>query len=391
MAGKDEYRFGTLDMQYYPNIKSPSYVLEEAKLRKNLELIQEVQEASGASVILALKGFALWKVFPFLKQFLGGATASSLNEARLVFEEMGLKAHTYAPVYIPQEFEEILQFSSHITFNSLNQFEFYKDRVLRHHSKVSLGLRVNPECSVVETDLYNPAAPDSRLGLTADHLSAGLPEGIEGLHFHVLCESSAADLEKVLLAFEEKFSHLFAHLRWINFGGGHLMTKSGYKVNHLIQILRDFQAKYGLKVILEPGSAIAWQTGFLLCTVLDIVENGGVKTLMTDISFTAHMPDTLEMPYRPKIREAKGEGKGPFQYRIGGISCLAGDFMEAYSFEQEIRVGDQLIFEDMLHYTTVKTTMFNGINHPRISMLKEDGMLEVFRTFTYEDYKNRMA
>mgnify|MGYP002624363475 CR=1 FL=1 len=360
-------------------------------MRKNLELIKGVQDTAGVSVILALKGFAMWRVFPFVNQYLHGATASSLNEARLVYEEMGVKAHTYAPAYIPSEFDEVLNYSSHITFNSLNQLEQFKAQVLAHTESVSIGLRVNPEYSVVEVDLYNPASPTSRLGVTAKALEKGLPSEIEGLHFHALCESSAEDLEAVLKAFEERFGKYFQQINWVNFGGGHLMTRKGYDKSRLIHILKDFKARYNLQVILEPGSAIAWETGFLLATVLDIVEANGVKTLLTDVSFTAHMPDTIEMPYRPRIRGASETGEGRFNYRIGGMSCLAGDFMMEYGFEKEVKPGDRLIFEDMIHYTMVKTTMFNGLKHPDICILKEDGSLEVVRQFNYEDYKSRMS
>ena len=378
-------------MKYYESIPSPSFVLEEALLLKNLKLIEEVQNKAEISIILALKGFAMWRVFPLVKQYLKGATASSLYEARLVFEEMGTRAHTYAPAYIPEEFEEVLNYSSHITFNSLSQYQFYRNEVAQYKDKISVGLRVNPGYSVVEVDLYNPAAPDSRLGIPAEQLQNGLPEGVEGLHFHALCESSAADLEAVLKAFEIRFAHLFPQLKWVNFGGGHLMTRKGYDIEHLVRILNDFKQRYGLEVILEPGSAVAWETGFLLATVLDVVENGGVKTLMLDVSFTAHMPDTLEMPYRPAIRNASKEGEGPFRYRIGGMSCLAGDFMMEYGFERAINIGDQLILEDMIHYTMVKTTMFNGIKHPNICILKEDQSVEVVRKFNFEDYKIRLS
>lgn len=360
-------------------------------LRQNLELIQSVQERAGVSIILALKGFAMWRVFPMVASYLKGATASSLHEARLIFEEMGVRAHTYAPAYLPSEFEEIKRYSSHITFNSLNQYHLYKDRLAGAAHRISPGLRVNPEYSEVEADLYNPAARGSRLGEAPDNLNVGLPEGIEGLHFHTLCESTSYSLEKVLAAFEQHFGRFFPQLKWVNFGGGHLMTRKGYDIDHLVGLLKAFREKYSLEAILEPGSAIAWETGDLVSTVLDITSNRGVKTAIVDVSFTAHMPDTLEMPYRPRIVGASDPQAGKPTYRIGGVSCLAGDYMEAYSFDKELQVGDLVIFKDMIHYTMVKTTTFNGVKHPSICIWHEDDTLEVVREFGYEDFKRRLS
>jgi carboxynorspermidine decarboxylase len=375
----------------YSQVPSPAYVLDEGLLKANLRLIQGVQEAAGVSVILALKGFAMWRVFPLVATYLKGATASSLHEARLIYEEMGCRAHTYAPAYIPGEFADIMRYSSHITFNSLSQFHHFYPRIQESDHKVSVGLRVNPEYSEVEVDLYNPAAKGSRLGVSPEHLQGGMPEGIKGLHFHTLCESSSYDLEKVLNAFEQHFGHLFGQLEWVNFGGGHLMTRQGYDIDHLITLLRDFKSRTGLKIILEPGSAIAWETGDLVATVMDIVENRGIKTAILDVSFTAHMPDTLEMPYRPKIIGAMDPVEGKPTYRIGGMSCLAGDYMDAYSFEKPLEVGHKVIFRDMIHYTMVKTTTFNGVRHPGIYIWKEEAGLEAVRVFGYEDFKNRLS
>ena len=375
----------------YQKIPSPAFVLEEKLLRQNLELIRGVQERAGVSIILALKGFAMWKVFPTVANYLKGATASSLHEARLIFEEMGVRAHTYSPAYIASEFEEIKRYSSHITFNSLGQYHLYKDKLTDDGRKISPGLRVNPEYSEVEVDLYNPAAKGSRLGEAPDNLAAGLPAGIEGLHFHTLCESSSYDLEKVLVAFEKHFGRFFPQLKWVNFGGGHLMTRKGYDIDHLIGLLKNFRKQYGLEVILEPGSAIAWETGDLVSTVLDITDNRNIKTAIVDVSFTAHMPDTLEMPYRPRIMGATDPQPDKPAYRIGGVSCLAGDYMEAYSFDKELKVGDQVIFKDMIHYTMVKTSTFNGVKHPSICIWREDDTLEVVRAFGYEDFKRRLS
>lgn len=375
----------------YKEIPSPSFVLDEALLRRNLELIRGVRERAGVDIILALKGFSMWRVFPLVGEYLSGATASSVDEARLIFEEMGVRAHTYSPAYLPDEFSEIMRYSSHITFNSLNQFHRYKEQVLQYPESISMGLRVNPEYSEVETDLYNPASPNSRLGEVSENLGDRLPEGIEGLHFHTLCESSSYTLEKTLEAFEKRFARYFDQLKWVNFGGGHLMTRKGYDTEHLIGLLQDFRRRHQLKVILEPGSAIAWETGVLIATVLDIIENHGIKTAILDVSFTAHMPDTLEMPYRPRIIGATDPVPGKPTYRIGGVSCLAGDYMEAYSFAQPLSVGDRLVFEDMIHYTMVKTTTFNGVKHPNICIWHEDGQLEIVKTFTHQDFKSRLS
>lgn len=377
----------------YSKIPSPCFVLDEQLLRKNLTLIKSVGEDAEVEIILAFKGFAMWSSFPMVKEFLNAATASSLNEAKLCYEEMAALAHTYAPAYSDQEFEELISYSSHITFNTLSQYQKFKSKVatFKKHP-ISCGLRVNPESSDVKADLYNPATPHSRLGVTAEHLQDSLPEGIEGLHFHVLCESSSYSLEKVLVAFEQKFGHLLPNLKWVNMGGGHLMTRKDYDTKHLIHLLQDFKLRHDVEIILEPGSAIAWQTGDLVSTVLDIVENNGIKTAILDTSFTCHMPDCLEMPYKPEVVGASTtiiENK-PF-YRLGGLSCLAGDFMEAYSFEQELKPGDPVIFKDMIHYTMVKSSMFNGVAHPSIGIWREDNTFELVRRFGYEDYKSRLS
>ena len=375
----------------YAQAPSPSFLLDESRLRRNLELIRSVQQRAGISVILALKGFSMWRVFPLVKEYLKGATASSLHEARLIYEEMGVRAHTYSPAYIPAEFEEIMRYSSHITFNSVAEYKRFAGHLAEAGHSISAGLRVNPEYSEVETDLYNPAAPGSRLGVAPDGLGEQLPEGIEGLHFHTLCESSSYDLEKVLAAFEHHFGRFFPQLKWVNLGGGHLMTRQGYDVPHLVQLLKRFRERTGLDIILEPGSAIAWETGELVTTVLDVVENRGVRTAIIDASFTAHMPDTLEMPYLPKIIGSKPEGEGQYTYRIGGVSCLAGDYKQAYHFDRPLEPGDRLVFWDMIHYTMVKTTTFNGVKHPDICMWREDGELEVVKRFGYEDFKGRLS
>ena len=360
-------------------------------MRANLSLIDKVQKEAGVEVILAFKGFAMWKTFHIVREYLPGATASSLHEARLCFEEMGVPAHTYSAVYFEDEFQEIMGYSSHITFNSLHQFKRFYPLIQKSGLPISVGLRVNPQYSDVQTDLYNPASPHSRLGITSEHLLEGLPAGVEGLHFHTLCESDSYALETVLQNVELRFGHLLPHIKWINLGGGHLMTRKDYNIEHLIEVLTRFKEKHNVKVILEPGSAIAWQTGDLLSTITDIVESNGVKTAILDVSFTAHMPDTLEMPYRPSILGASKENDKEFRYRLGGTSCLAGDFLTEYSFDQPLKIGDQLILEDMIHYTMVKTTTFNGVKHPSIGMWDQNQRPVIFRTFNYEDFKNRLS
>ena len=384
----------TLLEQNIDQIPSPCYVVEESLLRRNLALIRSVTQRADVDIILAFKAFALWKSFPIFREYISHTTASSLFEARLAKEEFGSKAHTYSPAYTEEEFEEILDYSNHITFNSLSQYERF---ALKVQGRASVGLRVNPEYSEIETELYNPCAPGSRFGILAQDLPAQLPGDIEGFHIHCHCESGSDVFARTLIHIEEKFSKWFPQIKWINFGGGHLMTRKDYDVELLIKTLQDFHARYPhLKVILEPGSAFAWQTGPLVTKVVDIVENAGVKTAIINASFTCHMPDCLEMPYQPAIRHAKGqEANGreqeEFVYRIGGNSCLSGDFMGWWRFDHELQIGETLIFEDMIHYTTVKTNMFNGIGHPSIGMLHEDGTFELFRKFTYEDYRDRMC
>ena len=378
-----------MDIQTIP---SPCYVIEESLLRRNLTLIKDVKERAGIEIIMALKAFAMWKVFPIVREYIPYATASSVYEARLVYEELGTPAHTYSPAYTEADFPHLLKCSSHITFNSLSQFERFYPMVVADGRRISCGLRINPEYSDVATDLYNPCAPGSRMGITSDKLPDQLPEGVEGLHFHTLCESSAQDLANTLQAVEQRFGRWLSQVRWLNMGGGHLMTRKGYDIDFLLRLLNEFKAKYPhLQIIMEPGSAFFWQTGFLRTTVVDLVENSGIETAVIDASFTCHMPDCLEMPYKPAVRHAMDAVPGKPTYRIGGCSCLSGDFMGDWSFDRPLHIGDPLIFEDMIHYTTVKTTMFNGIQHPSLAILREDGTLDMLRAFTYEDYKSRMS
>ena len=372
-------------------MNSPVYIIEEEKLRRNLGLIASVARRADVEIILAFKAFALWKTFPIFREYIRSTTASSLAEARLASEEFGAPAHTYSPAYADGEFDEIVGCSSHLTFNSLSQYERFHERVA---SRASIGLRVNPEYSEVGTLLYNPCAPGTRFGVTADKLPEQLPADIEGFHCHCHCESGADVLERTLIHIEEKFARWFPQLKWLNLGGGHLMTRKDYDVKLLIRLLNGLHERYPwLKIILEPGSAFAWQTGPLVSHVVDIVEDKGIRTAILDVSFTCHMPDCLEMPYFLDVRGA--EHVEPKQlmanvYRLGGNSCLSGDFMSAWSFDHELQVGEEVIFEDMIHYTTVKTNMFNGISHPAIAMLHADGRLEMLREYGYEDYRSRM-
>ena len=379
----------------FNRIKMPAYILEEEKLRRNLSLIKGVADEAGIEIILAFKAFALWKTFPIFREYINSTTASSLSEARLAYEEFGAPAHTFSPAYTDLEIEDIARMSSHLTFNSLSQYSRHHTKALETNSNLKLGIRVNPEYSEVGTDIYNPCAPGTRFGVLASQLPERLPEDITGFHCHCHCESGADVFQRTLVHIEDKFSKWFDQLEWINFGGGHLMTRKDYDIRLLIDILKDFKKRYpNLKVILEPGSAFAWQTGPLVSHVVDVVENKGIKTAILDVSFTCHMPDCLEMPYWPTVRGAEtieGEyGKGENIYRLGGNSCLSGDWMQSWKFDHALQIGETVIFEDMIHYTTVKTCTFNGITHPDICLLKKNGELQVLRHFDYQDYKNRM-
>ena len=379
----------------YKLMAIPYYIIEEQKLRRNLALIADVARRADVEIILAFKAFALWKTFPVFREYIDSTTASSLSEAFLAVEKFGAKAHTFSPAYTEDEIDKIADCSSHLTFNSLSQYERFHERVA---GKASLGLRVNPEYSEVETLLYNPCAPGTRFGVTEDKLPDVLPADIEGFHCHCHCESGADVLERTLKHIEGHFAKWFPQLQWLNLGGGHLMTRRGYDVELLVGLLQGLHQRYPwLKIILEPGSAFAWQTGQLVSHVVDVVDDHGIRTAILDVSFTCHMPDCLEMPYYPDVRGARHvdgvetlPSGYPFVYRLGGNSCLSGDFMSAWAFDRELAVGEEIVFEDMIHYTTVKTTMFNGITHPAIAMRHLDGRLEMLRQFGYEDYRDRM-
>ena len=376
-------------------VQTPMYIVEENLLRGNLSLIRDVAQRADIEIILAFKAFALWKTFPIIREYISSTTASSLSEARLAYEEFGAPAHTFSPAYTDSEIGQIAECSSHLTFNSLSQYERMAAKARSANGNLSFGLRVNPEYSEISTLLYNPCAPGTRFGVSADKLPATLPADIEGFHCHCHCESGADVFQRTLVHIEDKFSKWFPQLKWINFGGGHLMTRDDYDVELLVSMLKEFHKRYPwLKVILEPGSAFAWQTGVLVAQVVDIVEDKNIKTAILDVSFTCHMPDCLEMPYQPEVRGAESvemeRATEKNTYRLGGNSCLSGDFLGSWRFDHPLEIGEKLIFEDMIHYTTVKTNMFNGITHPAISMLKSDGKLQKMRVFGYSDYKNRM-
>ena len=373
-------------------IPSPCYVIDESLLAANLELIADVGMEADVEIILALKGFAMWGVFPLMKPYLKGVSASSIHEARLAYEEMGTLAHTYSPAYTDGDFDTILKYSSHITFNSLNQYERFRKKVHDHERPVSMGLRINPCFSAVSTDLYNPCSAGSRLGITAELTGEKLPEDIEGLHVHALCESSAEATADLLNAVEMKFGHLFGQIQWLNLGGGHLMTRKGYNTQCLTDTLKTFRIKYPhIRLILEPGAAFVWETGVLVATIEDMVENDGIRTAILNVSFTAHTPDCLEMPYKPRIRDASETQPGEQGWRIGGNSCLAGDYMGEWSFNESPYIGKRIIFEDMIHYTMVKTTTFNGVPHPSIGTWSDRRGFTLLKKFGYDDYKNRLS
>lgn len=382
-----------VNLTTFEQVHYPVYILEEQRLRNNLKLIASVAREAGVEIILAFKAYALWKTFPIFRQYIGATTASSLNEARLGFEEFGSPTHTFSPAYTDDDIDEMARCSSHLSFNSLSQMQRFAERARRVNPAISLGLRVNPEYSEVETLLYNPCAPGTRFGISCDKLPARLPDYIDGFHCHCHCESGADTFRRTLARIEEKFARWFPQLKWINFGGGHLMTRRDYDVKLLVRTLNEFHARHSnLKVILEPGSAFAWQTGPLVSQVADVVEDKGITTAILNVSFTCHMPDCLEMPYRPDVRNAskQEQAEGRHVYRLGGNSCLSGDFMGYWRFDHELQIGENIIFEDMLHYTTVKTNMFNGVSHPAIAMASPDGELTVLRRYGYDDYKLRM-
>lgn len=383
---------------------TPYYILDEQRLRQNLKLISDVSSRTGIEIILAFKAYALWKTFPVFKEYIGFTTASSPYEARLAKEEFGSLAHTYSPAYEDNTFNTIMECSKCITFNSLQQFNHFHSRIETWNSydknhKISAGLRINPERSEISTDIYNPCAPGTRFGIPDHKLPETLPDGIDGFHCHCHCENDSYALERTLIRIENKFGRWLPRLKWLNLGGGHLMTHKDYDTNHLTKILLGFKTRHpNLQIIMEPGSAFAWQTGELVASVVDIVEDNGIKTAVLNVSFTCHMPDCLEMPYHPNVVGAEtldkelseAEKTDASTYRLGGNSCLSGDFMGFWKFKSPLHTGDRIVFLDMIHYTTVKTNMFNGINHPSILFRQTNGDIKELRKYTYEDYRDRM-
>ncbi|MFK5938870.1 MAG: carboxynorspermidine decarboxylase [Sulfurimonas sp.] len=376
-------------------LKTPYYLCEETLLEKNLQLLADVQKRSGAKIILALKGFAMWSTFPIVAKYLKGCTASGLYEARLAKEEFlkynfEAEVHTYSPAFKEEEIKSIAKLSNHIIFNSPNQLKKFIGKVKEYNSKIHISLRINPEISASPVDIYNPCGLYSRLGTTMKNFDESVLEHLDGLNFHALCEQDVDALEEVLTAFEERFSPYFKNLKYINFGGGHHITKEGYDVEKLIKLIKRFREKYNLDVYLEPGEAVGWETGYLCASVLDIFENG-MNVAILDTSAEAHMPDTLAMPYRAKVRDAGKAGEKKYTYRLGGNTCLAGDIMGDYSFDKPLQIGDTIIFEDQIHYTFVKNTTFNGIKLPSLVLKKKDGTTEIVKEFGYEDYKGRLS
>ncbi|WP_457599121.1 carboxynorspermidine decarboxylase [Hydrogenimonas sp.] len=377
-----------LDISQVP---TPCYVCEEALLERNLKILDRVQKRSGAKILLALKGFAMWSTFDLVGEYLAGTSASGLHEARLGREEMGKEVHTYSPAFKEEEIEQIARLSDHLVFNSPDQVRRFLPRARRANPKLSGGIRVNPEFSSAPVDLYNPCAPYSRLGTTIANFDPAILKELDGLHFHALCEQNVDALEGVLKAFEERFGEYIPQMKWINFGGGHHITRKDYDVERLIEVIRDFRARHGgITVYLEPGEAVGWQTGPLVASVLDIVHNG-IDIAILDVSAEAHMPDTLAMPYRAEVRGAGEPGEKPYTYRLGGNTCLAGDIMGDYSFDAPLKIGDKLLFEDQIHYTMVKSTTFNGVQHPAIALWTKSDELKIVRRFGYEDFKNRLS
>ncbi len=370
-------------------VPSPAYVIDEGKLKQNLELLRQLRQDTGCKILLAQKAFSCYALYPLMGEYLDGVTSSSLHEARLGYEEMGKQVHTFAPAYRPDEFPEILRYSDHIVFNTPSQWKRFRPMVEAADKKVSCGLRINPECSTQDHAIYDPCAPGSRMGTTASHLTAGDLEGLDGLHFHTLCEQNSDALEITLDQVEVKFGPYLPQMKWLNFGGGHHITRPDYDLETLRRCIRRTQQRYGVEVYLEPGEAVALRAGYLVCSVLELMENH-LPIAILDTTAACHMPDVLEMPYRPPLLTSGCEGEKLYTYRLGGPTCLAGDIIGDYSFDEPLEVGDRLIFEDMAIYTMVKNNTFNGICLPSILIARENGKLDTVKTFGYEDFKRRL-
>lgn len=371
-------------------LPSPCYIVDERLLIKNLTLLQSVQERTGCKILLAQKGFSMFSLYPLIGRYLAGTTASSLFEARLGREEMAKETHIFAPAYMEQEFSEILNTCDHIVFNSFSQWKKYRAQIKAFPKKIECGIRINPEYSEIETDIYNPCFENSRLGTTLENFEPDELDGIDGLHFHTMCEQNSDTLARTLKVVEERFGKYFSRIKWLNFGGGHHITRPDYDVETLVKSILSMKEKYGLDIYLEPGEAVALNTGYLAATVLDTLKNG-MNLAILDTSAACHMPDVLEMPYRPNILGAGLPGEHPYTYRLGGPTCLAGDIIGDYSFKKPLKPGDTLVFCDMGHYTMVKNNTFNGINLPSIAIFNPQDGIKVVRQFGYEDFKHRLS
>lgn len=372
-------------------LPTPCYIIDESLLVKNLEILQSVQQRTGCSILLAQKGFSMYSVYPLIGQYLKGVTSSSLFEARLGYEKMGKEVHVFAPAYMEEEFDELLSYSDHIIFNTFDQWNRFKDKVKAVTSrKIECGIRVNPEYSEIDTPIYNPCYKNSRLGVTLSNFRPDELDGIDGLHFHTMCEQNSDTLERTVKVVDDKFGKYINGMKWLNLGGGHHITRPDYDIETLVHSILFFQDKYGVKIYLEPGEAVALNTGFLVAGVLDIVDNG-MKIAILDASAACHMPDVLEMPYRPNIIDGGNPDEYDYSYRLGGNTCLAGDVIGDYSFKQPLKPGDKLVFCDMAHYTMVKNNTFNGINLPSIALYSETEGVKMVKKFGYEDFKTRLS
>ncbi|MBZ4670800.1 MAG: carboxynorspermidine decarboxylase [Clostridiales bacterium] len=374
----------------FGKLPSPCYIVDERLLVKNLEILKSVRERTGCKILLAQKGFSMFSLYPLIRKYLDGTTASSLFEARLGHEEMGGETHIFAPAYRDDEFEEIIKICDHIVFNSFSQWKKFKSRVKEQNRKIECGIRINPEYSEIKTDIYNPCFKNSRLGVTLENFEPDMLDGIDGLHFHTMCEQNSDVLERTIKVVDEKFGKYISRMKWLNFGGGHHITRADYDVETLVRSIMFIREKYGINVYLEPGEAIALNTGYLVCTVLDTLKNG-MDIAILDTSAACHMPDVLEMPYRPEIIGAGKPGEYSYTYRLGGPTCLAGDVIGDYSFKEPLRPGDKLVFCDMAHYTMVKNNTFNGINLPSIASFNEQDGIKIIKQFGYEDFKSRLS
>lgn len=370
------------------NLKTPCYVVDERLIKRNLEILKSVKDKTGCKILLAQKAFSMYSIYPLIAEYLDGAASSSLFEARLGYEEMGKEVHIYAPAYRDDEFEEILKYSDHIVFNSFNQWKKFRDRVKNYDKGIECAIRINPEYSEIETDIYNPCFKNSRMGTTLENLEGKDLDGLDGIHFHTMCEQNSDTLKRTIKVVDEKFGDILSKVKWINFGGGHHITRDDYDIDCLVESIMFIKEKYNIEVYLEPGEAIALNTGYLVSTVLDTMKNG-MDIAILDTSAECHMPDVLEMPYRPEIINAGKPSEFNYTYRLGGPTCLAGDIIGDYSFKDELKAGDKLVFCDMAHYSMVKNNTFNGINLPDIVLLNDDGF-KVIKEFKYDDFKSRL-